>query len=211
MNQYKFAALDLNILGVDPNSLKVGNGYPTINPIMSMDETLRIIKKQVDINDPSGSNYTIGDKFKTLSDYQKESNKNTARVAELQEIVNRQSQIIGDLNTAVNNVNNIVDTINVQVGEADLPGLNDSIDNLNAAIIDLNDVVEGIPSYGLATPTYSGLMPMEDKAKLDRITLMGSIDLDVVKTKIEEFTTSIADLVTRVEALEPNDEVPEEE
>lgn len=202
LNQYKFSALDLSILEVDPHSLKVGNGYPTVNPIMSLDETLRIIKKQIDINDPAGSNYTIGDKFKTLSEYQREANRNTARVAELQEIVNRQSQVIGDLNTAVNNVNTIVDTINIQIGEADLPGLNETISNLNAAIVDLNDVVEGIPSYGLATPTYSGLMPMGDKAKLDLITLNSPIDLDEVKTKIQDFTTSIEDLVTRVEDLE---------
>lgn len=209
LNQYKLAALDLSILGIDTHSLKVGNGHPTINPIMSIDETLRIVKKQININDPSSSSYTIGDKFKTLSEYQREANRNTARVAELQEIVNRQSQLIGDLNTAVNNVNNIVDTINIQVGEADLPGLNESISNLNNAIIDLNDVVEGIPSYGLATPTYSGLMPMADKDKLDRISLVGSVNLDEVKSKIDEFTGSIADLISRVGALEEEPVNPE--
>ena len=202
LNQYQFSALDLHLIGIDPHSLEVGNGHPTINPIMSLDEVLRIVGKTIDINEPDNSSYTIGDKFKTLSEYQRESNRNTARVAELQEIVNRQSQIIGDLNTAVNNVNNVVDTINIQIGEADLPGLNETIDSLNAAIIDLNDVVEGIPSYGLATPTYSGLMPMDDKAKLNRITLEGDINLDEVKAKIEEFTSSFEDLITRVEALE---------
>lgn len=209
LNQYQLAALDLNLIGLENHSLEVGNGHPTINPIMSIDEVLRIVGKTIDINEPANSSYSIGDKFKTLSEYQRESNRNTARVNELQAVVNRQVQTIGDLNTAVNNVNTIVDTINIQIGEADIPGLKETISNLDDAIENLNLVVEGIPVYGLARPDYSGLMPMDDKAKIDRITLNTTIDLGDVKSKIEEFAGSISELFERVEALETPE--PDEE
>lgn len=212
LNQYQLDALDLSLIDIDYYSLEVGNGYPTINPIMSIDEVLRIVKKDININQPEGSTYTIGDKFKTLSEYQRESNRNTARVAELQEKVNRQAEIIGDLNTTVSNVNDVVNAVNIKVGEADLPGLNQTIVDLNNAIVNLNDVVESIPSYGLATPTYSGLMPLNDKAKLDLISLTKEINLDIIDDDITEYkgniatlTTAIEDLTLRVEALEPTD------
>ncbi|GEK88878.1 phage minor structural protein, N-terminal region [Alkalibacterium putridalgicola] len=212
LNKFTLEALDLSLIGIDIHSLKVGNGYPTINPLMGIDEKLRIIEKNFDINEPENSNVVIGDKFKTLSDYQKETNMQSKRIVELQNMLDRQSKTISALNDAVGNINNVVDTINVQVGEADLPGLNESINNLNEAIVALNDVVEGIPSYGLATSTYSGLMPMADKVKIDLLTITEEVNADVLngdmetaKQNIIDLTALIEDLTVRVEALEPEE------
>lgn len=184
LNQYQLSALDLSLIDLDIHSFKVGNGYPTINPLMSLNETLRVIGKQTNINSPENSALTIGDKFKTLSQYQNEANQSAQRVHELQSIISRQSQTIGTLNTQVKLVNEVVDTIVIQFGEADLPGLNQSIANLNDVVDQLNIAIGAIPEYELATEDKDGLLYRLDKVKLNKITVDQPIDLDQL---IEDF------------------------
>lgn len=178
LNQYKLSAIDLSLIGLDIHAFRVGNGYPTINPLMSLNESLRIIGKQTDINSPENSALTIGDKFKTRSQYQNEANQSAQRVQELQNIISRQSQTIGTLNTQVKLVNDVVDTIVIQFGEADLPGLNQSIANLNAVVDQLNILIGNIPEYELATEDKDGLLSQLDKIKVNRIIVDQPIDLD---------------------------------
>src|SRR5699024_2658040 len=79
--QYTVEALDLFLIGLDPTGFKVGNSYPLINPVMNiLGERLRIIKQQIDINSPQDGNLTIGDKFKTQTDYQVDLNKSTRNI-----------------------------------------------------------------------------------------------------------------------------------
>lgn len=210
MNKYKLTALDLSLIGIDLQSIKVGNGYPVKNELMNIDETLRVIKKDIDINRPETSSYVIGDKFKTLTDYQREANKQGVRVLELQNLTNRQSKLISSLDTQVNNVNEVVDTINIQIGEADIPGLKTSIVDLNTATTSLKKTVDninipgpvtkttdglmvstdkvkldGLQSYEEATELKSGLLSIEDKKKLNFITVLSKVNLDNLLERIE--------------------------
>ncbi|WP_346208400.1 phage tail spike protein [Caldifermentibacillus hisashii] len=195
LNQYKIAALDLFLIGLDIDYLDVGNSHPVKNPIMGIDERLRIIGKSININEPHNSDLTIGDKFKTLSEYQNEANKSAQKVVDLQNTVSRQSQTIAVLKTELTAVDNAVKEVQQTIAENDIPALEQAVADLQAAIQNLNNAIGQIPTYGLATPTKDGLMPKSDKAKLNLITATKSVNLDTLKTKLD-------DLVRRVEALE---------
>lgn len=195
LNQYKIAALDLFLIGLDIDYLDVGNSHPVKNPIMGIDERLRIIGKSININEPHNSDLTIGDKFKTLSEYQNEANKSAQKVVDLQNTVNRQSQTIAALKTELTAVDNAVKEVQRTLSENDIPAIEQAVTELQTAIQNLNNAIGQIPTYGLATPTKDGLMPKSDKAKLNMITVTKSVNLDTLKTKLD-------DLVTRVEALE---------
>lgn len=67
---HKLSALDLSLIGLDIDSFELGNYHPVINPLMDIDETLRIIEKAIIIESPEMSTMTIGDKFLDIKDYQ---------------------------------------------------------------------------------------------------------------------------------------------
>ncbi|MEC6747328.1 phage tail spike protein [Marinilactibacillus sp. XAAS-LB27] len=194
LNQYKLTAIDLSLIGLDIDTLKVGNGYPTINPLMSIDETLRVVGKQTELNHPESSLLTIGDKFKTRSQYQKESNQSAQRVAELQNIVTRQSNTIVTLNHQVRQVNEVVDTIVVQFGNADIPGLSQSITNLNQVVDQLNIAIAAIPTYDLATEERDGMIRHLDKIKLNKLTIDQPIDIDQFKADFLELKKLVEEM-----------------
>lgn len=195
LNQYKIAALDLFLIGLDIDYLDVGNSYPVINPVMGIDERLRIIGKSININEPQNSDLTIGDKFKTLSEYQSDANKSAKQVVDLQNTVNRQSQTIAALNTELTAVNEAVQEVQQTLTENDIPALEQAIADLQIAIANLQTAINNLPTYELATTSKDGLMSKADKAKLNMITVTKSVNLDTLKTKLD-------DLVRRVEALE---------
>ena len=68
--KYKIDALDLSTIDLNFDSFEVGNTYRVINPLMNIDEELRIIEKTLDINSPQNSSLTFGDKFEDIKDYQ---------------------------------------------------------------------------------------------------------------------------------------------
>jgi hypothetical protein len=190
LNQYKVEAIDLFLIGMDIDFLDVGNSYPVKNPIMGIDERLRIIGKSIDINEPQNSNLTIGDKFKTLSEYQNDLNKSTQRVFQLESVVNSQTATIAMLKDELQQVNSAIGDFQQALEDADIDALNEALVALETAVENLQTEIENIPIYDLATPTQDGLMAAIDKAKLDLITITQSINLDNLKTKLDLLTVT---------------------
>lgn len=94
--KYVLSALDLSLIGLDPESFEVGNYYPVINPVMGIDESLRVVEKTIDIIHPNTNSLSIGDLFKTASQYQNDMSKAQKNVVELQNTIHRQAQAIGE-------------------------------------------------------------------------------------------------------------------
>ena len=67
---HKIDAVDLALIGLDLDTFEVGNYYPVINPLMDIDEELRVISKTIIIESPESSSLEIGDKFEDIKDYQ---------------------------------------------------------------------------------------------------------------------------------------------
>lgn len=200
---YDVSALNMHLLDSTLDEYEVGNWYPIDNPGFAIKENLQVIGLKINGDTPQKNTLVIGEKHVTLTDYQIIANKAAKRSLKIQETVDRQSALITSLNSQVSNVNNVVDVINVQIGEADLPGLKQTTIDLNAAVDDLNEVIgdlpvyspvtytesglmipqdkiklDGLENYQLATGTIDGLMSMDDKKKLNRITANQAIDLD---------------------------------
>lgn len=74
--KYVINALDLALIGLDIDFIECGNYYPIINEAVGVDDTLRVIKRTIKINDPTVSNIEIGDKFATLTELQKKRENN---------------------------------------------------------------------------------------------------------------------------------------
>lgn len=189
--QYEISALDLFLIGLDIDDFDIGNSHKVINPIMVIDEVLRIIGKTVDINSPQDASLKIGDKFKNLDEYQADANKSQALIVDLENTVERQAQRIGHIQDEVTNVSQSLEDLAQAFNDADIPEIENAIGNLADAVGNLTDAVDSIPAYGLATPTNDGLMAKEDKSKVDMIGLTQSIDLDQFNTTIENLKNKL--------------------
>ena len=58
------------MIGLDLDTFEVGNYYPVINPLMGIDEELRVTSKTIIIESPESSSLEVGDKFEDIKDYQ---------------------------------------------------------------------------------------------------------------------------------------------
>lgn len=81
--KHTISYVDLFKLGIDTSDIELYNYYHIINPLIGIDEMLRVIKKTTDIIDINSSSIDVGDIFKTLTDIE----------------VERQQQIISTINT----------------------------------------------------------------------------------------------------------------
>lgn len=70
--KYSVTALDLSLIGLEIDDFEICNKYPIKNALLGIDDTARIIKKNLDICEETASSFEIGDNFKTLSDIQLE-------------------------------------------------------------------------------------------------------------------------------------------
>lgn len=70
--KYSITTLDLSLLGLDIDDFEVGNTHPIVNPLLGIEDTARIIKKTINILDETKDTIEIGDKFKTMSDIQRD-------------------------------------------------------------------------------------------------------------------------------------------
>lgn len=107
--KYKVTALDLSTIGLDFDSFEVGNTYPVINPLMNINENLRVIEKTIDIYNPQSSTLSIGDKLEDIKDYQLE---NVTTAKEIKSVKETVQTTVNVLNTVSNELNNTVEVLN---------------------------------------------------------------------------------------------------
>lgn len=203
---YSVNSANTELIGIDIQSFEVGNRYPLINPILSVNEKIQVIEKQIDLLNPQKSALKIGDKHRTLTQYQNELRRSQRDVIDLQNKVSTHSQKISNLATELNDVDDAVKNITQVLEENDIPALEQAVQDLQEAIHNLNQAIENIPDYDLVTNTTNGLMASVDKVKLDLISISNQIDIDELYSKFDKITVTqsvdLDDLVSRVNALE---------
>lgn len=74
LKKHTLTALDLKEIGLEIDGFYCGDSYPVENPLMNVRETMRIIKKTIDINAAYKSSITIGDKTTTLTQLTNQNN-----------------------------------------------------------------------------------------------------------------------------------------
>lgn len=167
LSQYTVGALDLSKIGLDIEGFDVGNTHQTINPVMTINERLRIIGKTIDINAPEEDKLTIGDKFKTANEYQSDLNKSNQKVVELQELVENQSTRLVTLAKDYVAISQNIEKVQLTLTNINAENLPQELQNINDVLEGIQESIEELPIYDLATSEIAGLMSSEDKNKLD--------------------------------------------
>lgn len=182
---YTLSALQTYLTDEEIEELEVGYRYQIdTRPAFDVVEDLEIIAMDIDSENPHRPDITIGDQFRSLSEYQAEFSRRSNKMAEieantialqqsLQETKRTLSSQIGNLQTALENI----DT-------SEIPELQEAIENLLDSVSDLADIVDSISVPGLATENTDGLLSAADKRKLNRLTVTVATNLDELRDKL---------------------------
>ena len=203
-SKHVLSALDLSLIGLDTDSFDLYNYYPVINPVMNINESMRVVEKTTDIISPENNGLIVGDKFKTASDYQKEANQSQVKVTNLENTVKMQRALISTIRNEMITVETNITTLQDALANADIEGLPDAISALENAITNLNDALDDIPVYDLATQTHSGLMAAADKVKLDGLQSYNEAT-DLVSGLMSFSDKQKLDLITVTQAIDLDD------
>lgn len=114
--KHDISALDLFTINLDIESFEVGNTHRVVNPIMGIDEDLRIIEKTLDINAPQNSRLSVGDKFEDIKDYQLDTINTTKEVKNVKSTVQTTVNVLNSVSTELNNTVEVLNTTNQNLG-----------------------------------------------------------------------------------------------
>ena len=144
---HKIDAVDLSLIGLDLDSFEVGNYYQVINPLMDINEELRIISKTIVIDNPQNSSLEIGDKFEDIKDYQLQAIKTNEELTSVrstvQMTVKTMSSVSGELTKTAEilqgtntTMNSVVEVLNANVEAtnrilSELDVLNNKLNRMN--------------------------------------------------------------------------------
>lgn len=64
----RITALDLSLLGLDPDEFKLFDSYPAENALIGLNDTLQIVKQSIDTVTPEQSTFEMGDTVRRMSD-----------------------------------------------------------------------------------------------------------------------------------------------
>lgn len=143
--QYTIEALDLFLIGLDPMGFNVGNSHLLINPIMNiLGEQLRIIKQTIDINSPQDGSLTVGDKFKTATDYQVDMNKETRHIYNLENRLVGLSRQTGTMRTNLTKANESLSVVQQSLNSVDADSWPESLREINRQLINVQSNINDI-------------------------------------------------------------------
>lgn len=198
--QFQATAVDLSLLsGMTVDSFECGNYHQTINPLMGIDERLRIVGQSLDLCEPLNSTLSIGDKLLGQADYEALIKKQGEAIDEIKGRVAAQTAKIVAISNEMKTTNEALSS-----AQRELTSLKAEYDKLIANIgdADFKAIMAKLTELENQTTTI--------------ITNLGEIgqnvlDLETFKTAQETINTkqeiTNKDLVTRVEALEKKGDV----
>lgn len=160
LTQHHISALDLSLIGLEIQRLKIGNYHFVKNPIMGIDEELRIVGIGIDIINVADSDLIFGDRFVTLSQYQAEIKKRNNALNDLSNRTNSLVKITNKLGETTSALGN------------DLASSNKIITEQQQQIVEMLKRIENLEN---------GTNPPEIGKIIDVSEHQGQIDWDKVK------------------------------
>ncbi|MGX6962422.1 phage tail protein [Vagococcus xieshaowenii] len=138
LTQYQVDAIDLSPLML-VDSFQCGWKYQAINPLMGLNEQIRVVSQSIDINDVTKSSLSIGDKFLTQEQYNQ---KILSQAKAALSLASEQSNYVQGLSSTIQNTQNQVLELNelVNVGSTQVSS------QIQEIMDSLNDIVGTIPS-----------------------------------------------------------------
>ncbi|WP_436632891.1 phage tail protein [Latilactobacillus sakei] len=130
--QFQVTAVDLSLLsGMTVDSFECGNYHQTINPLMGINERLRIVGQSLDICEPLNSTLSIGDKLLGQADYDALIKKQNEAIEEIKGRVASQTARIVTITEEMKTTNAALSS-----AQQELTSLKDEYDKLIANIGD---------------------------------------------------------------------------
>lgn len=185
--KFSINAVDLSLLGLNPNSYQVCNYYPVINQLMGINEALRVVEKQFAIESPESATLMFGSLFDNIQDYQKKAIQSSLEAKELASITNVR---IENTNATVNNINTTVNNQQIQINDQstvignqgiDLANLQNNFTTLNGDVGDVTNRVTDIESKTV------DLEKSLDDTKVDIIVVNDKLNRTAKRIMMEVF------------------------
>lgn len=187
--KYTIKAVDLSLLGIDPQMFWIGNYHRVINPLMLTDEELRIVDMTIRINNPEQTELNFGDTQLTFSQYQKLMNKRSKQLESLRiEVVSQSktiSSIQNNLTIAEKNLSVLADQVSTN-GTQVQNQIGTIINEMQTIITELNVLKSKIPTEETMKSISEKLIVLEnfknyqEKNNLEVTTLLEDITQRVV-------------------------------
>lgn len=180
-------ALDLSLIDKQVSDFECYNSYPVVNPVMGLNEYLRVIDQTIDIVSPQNAQLGFGNKFKKASDYTleninvaKDSKGLKAQVASLSTTTIKVDQKAQEAINTANAMKETVAKLETDLNNADLASVKTDV----AIIKNQQDTI--ITNLGEMSQATTDLQTF----KSEQLALNS------------ELNNKIADLIARVEILE---------
>ncbi|MFP6536872.1 phage tail protein [Latilactobacillus sp. VITA-14] len=187
--QFQVSAVDLSLLTDKTiDTFEAGNYHRTINPLMGINERLRIVGQSLDLCNPLSSTLSIGDKLLSQEDYELSIKlKNEVAIQEMKVKVALQStkvttltKDLAETTTELNTLKTAYDKLISDIGNVDLATISQQLTALEKQTADM------IEKFGMITKSVQALEAFKNE----------QTELNATQKTTNE------DLVTRVEALE---------
>lgn len=115
--QYSVSAVNLSHINPNFDEFEEGNSYRVINPVMFIDERLRVVARQIDLVSVERSNLTIGDKFKSAEEWQLDNvRKRTKQLVTTRQLKEQQIQL-EEVRVIASTTAETVETVSTAVSE----------------------------------------------------------------------------------------------
>lgn len=161
---FKIKALDLSLIGLDIETYQEGNIHHVFNPPMAIDEELRIVGVNVNINAPEESDLDFGDVQMTLSKYQAQLKKDRKRLLEIKADMEKQSKEIVKVKEQVTEAEKVIEETKQEV-----INLGDSVasskEEFNVAVTNINEKLDGISASITDKEVINSIMLDVEKLK----------------------------------------------
>ncbi len=142
---YEIEAVDLAPLNLAVDDFQLGKYYHVINPVIGVDDWLRVVGVSININKPLLSTLQIGDQTKRLVDYQLNNINMTRAISSLrrsqQENLMQISQLQQENQTLARNYRNLYQA-NEQLA-TEFKEIKDLVDKMNDANKDVTEPING--------------------------------------------------------------------
>ena len=176
----KVNALDLSLIGIDIDSFEVGNYYPLIHEILGINDIVRVVKKNVSIDNPHSSSIELGELKGNVKTYFRDIKTQASKNTQLESKLNSQFIYLDNVNNAIVQTSQSLTEISSEVSELG-NNTSETINIMLESIQLLNENVENI-----------------------------SNNLTTINNKLEEINNSLLEVNNRVTSLEEKTETLEE-
>jgi hypothetical protein len=136
---HKIDAVDLALIGLDLDTFEVGNYYPVINPLMDIDEELRVISKTIIIENPESSSLEIGDKFEDIKDYQLQAVKTSDELVDVKNTMQTTVKSIATVSTELMKTTEILQGTNATMSDV-VQVLNANVEATSSILTELESL-----------------------------------------------------------------------